>query len=266
MCKHDDKITRGMSTSQRISRATWEQLAADDPWRAVLTTVDGRALASDGEAREAFYRSGEEHVERIFSAIHAHFGERHFEIAVDFGCGVGRVAIPLARRCSSVIATDIAPTMLALAADRLQAKQVMNVTLQASQDFVDEGTPIDLFHSFLVLQHIWPDDGMRILGSVLPRVRTGGMAVIHVPYWIGGKLPRFPFRWARTHLPFFNAIANVVRGKSARTPFMQMNAYDLTAITALLGDLGFGALVFLPEREAGSHSVIILGRREVRHV
>jgi hypothetical protein len=43
---------------------------------------------------------------------------------------------------------------------------------------------------------------------------------------------------------------------------MQMNAYDLTAITALLGEIGFGTLVFLPEREAGSHSAIILGRRE----
>lgn len=253
-----------MNPSQRISRDTWEQLANDDPWRAVLTTLDGRALATDDEAREAFYRSGEEHVERIFSAIRAHFGETNFEIAVDFGCGVGRVAIPLARRCSSVIATDIAPTMLALAADRLQAQQVTNVTLQSSEEFVREDKPIDLFHSFLVLQHIWPDDGMRILRQVLPRVRTGGMVAIHVPYWIGGKLPRFPFRWARTHLPFFNAIANVVRGRPVRTPFMQMNAYDLTAITALLGELGFGTLVFLPERETGSHSVIILGRREER--
>lgn len=255
-----------MSTSQRISRATWERLAKDDPWRAVLTTVDGRALASDGEARETFYRSGEEHVERIFSAIHAHFGEMNFEIAVDFGCGVGRLAVPLALRCSSVIATDIAPRMLAITADRLQAKHVTNVTLQTSQEFVREGTPIDLFHSFLVLQHIWPNDGMRILRRVLPRVRIGGMAVIHVPYWIGGNLPRFPFRWARTHIPFFNAIANVVRGIPARTPFMQMNAYDLTAITVLLGEIGFGALVFLPEREAESHSVIILGRREERHL
>ncbi len=251
-----------MSTSERISRATWERLAEDDPWRAVLTTLDGRALASDGEAREAFYRSGEEHVERIFSAIHTHFGDTNFEVGVDFGCGVGRIAVPLARRCSSVIATDISARMLAITADRLQAEHVTNVTLQASQEFVGDETPIDLFHSFLVLQHIWPSDGMRILRRVLPRVRTGGMAVIHVPYWIGGKLPRFPFRWARTHLPFFNAFANVVRGIPARTPFMQMNAYDLTAITAFLGVLGFGELVFLPEREAASHSVIILGRRE----
>ncbi len=253
-----------MSTSQRISRATWERLATGDPWRAVLTNVDGRALASDAEAREAFYRSGEEHVERIFNAIRAHFGETSFEVGVDFGCGVGRLAIPLARRCSRVIGTDIAPKMLSIAADRLQATHVTNVTLQPSHDFLREGTPIDLFHSFLVLQHIWPDDGMNILRSVLPRLRGGGMAVIHVPYWVGGKLPRFPFRWARTHIPFFNQAANVVRGVSAHTPFMQMNAYDLTAITALLRETGFGTLVFLPEGEAESQSVIILGRREER--
>jgi 2-polyprenyl-3-methyl-5-hydroxy-6-metoxy-1,4-benzoquinol methylase len=251
-----------MKTSQRISRTTWEQLAKDDPWRAVLTNVDGRTVASETEAREAFYRSGEEHVERIFSAIHAQFGETNFEIGVDFGCGVGRTIVPLARRCSRVIATDIAPTMLSITADRLQAEGVSNATVQSSQDFVREGTPIDLFHSFLVLQHIWPDDGMRILQSVLPRIRAGGVAAIHVPYRVGGKRPRFPFRWARSHLPFFNAAANVLRGVPAHTPFMQMNAYDMNAVIGLLGDLGFGALVFLPEHQPESHSVIILGRRE----
>jgi 2-polyprenyl-3-methyl-5-hydroxy-6-metoxy-1,4-benzoquinol methylase len=250
-----------MNTSQRISRETWERLAQDDPWRAVLTNVDARAVAGGDEAREGFYRSGEEHVERIFSAIRAHFGEPAFEIAVDFGCGVGRIAIPLARRCSRVVATDIAPRMLELAAERVRAEQVTNVTLQSSEEFLREETPIDLFHSFLVLQHIWPADGMRILRRALPRVRAGGLVAIHVPYWIGGKPPRLPFRWARTHIPFFNAIANVVRGNPARTPFMQMNAYDLTAITVLLRELGFGTLVFLPEHEVGSHSVIILGQR-----
>ena len=250
-----------MRTSQRVSRATWEQLAKDDPWRAVLTNVDGRTIASDAEAREAFYRSGEEHVERIFSAIRAHFGDTNFEVGVDFGCGVGRTIVPLARRCSRVIATDIAPTMLSLTADHLQAERVSNATLQLSHDFVREGSPIDLFHSFLVLQHIWPNDGMRILQSVLPRIRAGGITAIHVPYRVGGKRPRLPFRWARSHLPFFNAAANVIRGVPARTPFMQMNAYDLTAIIGLLGDLGFGALLFLPEPQPDSHSVIILGRR-----
>jgi 2-polyprenyl-3-methyl-5-hydroxy-6-metoxy-1,4-benzoquinol methylase len=251
-----------MSTSQRISRETWEQLATDDPWRAVLTNVDGRAVASDAEAREAFYRSGEEHVKRVFSAIRTHFGETNPEVGVDFGCGVGRTIVPLARRCSRVIATDIAPTMLSIAADRLQAEGVSNATLQPSQDFVREETPIDLFHSFLVLQHIWPDDGMRILGSVLPRIRAGGIVAIHVPYRVGGKRPRLPFRWARSHMPFFNAAANVIRGVPAKTPFMQMNAYDLNAVIGLLGDLGFGTLLFLPERQPDSDSVIILGRRE----
>ena len=251
-----------MNPSHRIARTTWEQLAKDDAWRAVLTNVDGRAIAGNAEARDAFYRSGEEHIERIFSAIRAHFGETHFEVGVDFGCGVGRLVVPLARRCSRVIGTDIAPTMLSIAADHLEAEGVSNATLQPSQDFVREGTPIDLFHSFLVLQHIWPDDGMRILRDVLPRIRAGGIAAFHVPYWVGGKLPRFPFRWARTHVPFFNAVANVVRGVPAHTPFMQMNAYDLTAIIGLLGELGFGTLLFLPEREAESHSVIIIGRRE----
>jgi SAM-dependent methyltransferase len=251
-----------MSTSRHISRETWERLAKDDPWRAVLTDTCGSVVGGDPEAREAFYRTGDDHINRVFDAIRTHFGDTTFEVGVDFGCGVGRLAIPLARRCSRVIATDIAPTMRSMTADRLTQTGVTNVTVQSSEDFVRDDMPIDLFHSFLVLQHIWPDDGMRILRGVAARIRVNGMFVIHVPYWVGGKLPRFPFRWARTHIPFFNAVANVVRGVPARTPFMQMNAYDLTAITALLRNAGFGTLVFLPEREPESHSVIILSRRD----
>lgn len=247
----------------RMSASTWEAMARKDPWHAVLTDVDERVAGGDPEAREAFYRSGEEYLERIFAAIRGHFGPvERFEAGADFGCGVGRVAIPLARRCGRLTAVDVSPTMRAMTADYATNEGLQNVSVQPLPEFLTGDGALDLLHSVLVLQHIWPKEGFRILESVLPRIRSGGMVVLHVPYFVGARRARALFRWARSRVPGFNAVANVLRGRPARTPYMQMNAYDLDRLVALLHRSGFGDLVLLREWQGDVHGVIAIGRKD----
>lgn len=248
--------------SDRMSGATWEALARQDPWHAVLTDVDSRVAAGDPEARAAFYRSGEEYLERIVEAIRAHFGPlERFDVAADFGCGVGRVAVPLAGRCRELTAVDVSPTMLSMTAAYAREKELANLTVQPLAEFIADDCPLDLLHSVLVLQHIWPEEGFRILEAIIPRVRAGGMVVLHLPYFVGAKRARPLFRWARSRVPGFNAVANVLRGKPAKTPYMQMNAYDLNRLTGLLHRVGFGDLVLLRESQREVQGVIVVGRR-----
>ena len=54
--------------------------------------------------------------------------------ALDFGCGVGRLLVPLARRCPSVVGVDVADSMLAQARARCDAVGVTNVRLLKSDD------------------------------------------------------------------------------------------------------------------------------------
>lgn len=255
--------TRRERVADRMSASTWEALAREDPFHAVLTDVDERVARGDPEAREAFYRSGEEYLERILAAIRAHFGPvEKFEAAVDFGCGVGRVAVPLARRCGELTAVDVSPTMLAMTAQRAKEESLANLTVQPLAEFLEDGRDLDLLHSVLVLQHIWPEQGFRLLGAILPRVRPGGMVVLHVPYFVGARRARAPFRWARSRVPGFNTLANVLRGVPARRPYMQMNAYDLNRLVALLHRSGFGDLVMLREWQGEVQGVIVMGRKD----
>ncbi|MFN2442975.1 MAG: class I SAM-dependent methyltransferase [Thermoanaerobaculia bacterium] len=248
--------------SHRMSAATWESLAKKDPWRAVLTSVDGSVAAGDVEARDAFYRSGEAYLERILAAIRAHIGlADHFETAADFGCGVGRVAVPLARLCGELIAVDVSATMLSLTAEHASRQGVGNVVLQKGEDFVADRRGLDLLHSVIVLQHIWPEEGFRILAAVLPRMRPGGVVVLHVPYHVGGERARLPFRWARSRIPGCNAVANMLRGRPAKEPYMQMNAYDLNRLVALLHQHGFGDLFLLDEPQGEVRGVIVIAKR-----
>lgn len=246
-----------------MSETTWEALAKEDPFHAVLTNVDAAVKSGDPAARAAFYRSGEEYLERIFAAIGAHFGPvEQFPTAADFGCGVGRVAVPLARRCETLIAVDVSPTMLVMTEEYARQERVDHVVPQSLTDFLADDRPLDLLHSVIVLQHIWPEDGFRILSSVLPRIRAGGTVVLHVPYLIGSERARPLFRWARSRVPGFNAIANVLRGTPASAPYMQMNAYDLNRLVELLHRHGFGDLVLLREWQEEVLGVIVMGRRE----
>ncbi len=76
-------------------------------------------------------------------------------VALDFGCGVGRLSRALATRYASVIGVDIASTMIARArelnADRANIRFVENA--EADLRFVGDGT-VDFVYSAITLHHI----------------------------------------------------------------------------------------------------------------
>jgi 2-polyprenyl-3-methyl-5-hydroxy-6-metoxy-1,4-benzoquinol methylase len=81
----------------------WNALAEIDPYCAVLTHDEFRgAVAADRDTLNAFLESGRAYVNHIWDAIESVRGGRFSpERALDFGCGVGRIAIPLAARCGT---------------------------------------------------------------------------------------------------------------------------------------------------------------------
>src|SRR5688572_3444309 len=86
----------------------WEKLALSEPYFPVLTN-DGALVAS-----AAFFESGEKDIASLLAAIKSVLRrEIALTASLDFGCGAGRLTLPLARRATSVVACDIAPTVLA---------------------------------------------------------------------------------------------------------------------------------------------------------
>ena len=79
----------------------WEKFGRKDPYFGVLSQEKFRATRIDAAARAEFFETGERHVATCFETIRRclapSFAPRR---TLDFGCGVGRLVIPFARRCA----------------------------------------------------------------------------------------------------------------------------------------------------------------------
>ncbi|HEX9443994.1 MAG TPA: methyltransferase domain-containing protein, partial [Candidatus Binatia bacterium] len=91
----------------------WERWGATDPYYGVLSEEKYRTAALTAERREEFFQSGRAYVARLFDIVRLRLDPDFVpRIALEFGCGVGRLAIPLAAAVEKVVAADAAPSML----------------------------------------------------------------------------------------------------------------------------------------------------------
>jgi SAM-dependent methyltransferase len=218
----------------------WERLGRADPYYGVLSRPVFRSAGVEGDARREFFRSGEEHVETWLSVVRQHlspgFAPRR---ALDFGCGVGRVAIPLARRVPEVVGLDVSAPMLQEAERNCERAGVRNVTLARSDDGLSGLTgEFDFVHSFIVFQHIPPTRGEAIVDRLIRHLAPGGVGALHFTY--AKRIPR----WKRIALevrksvPLAHNVANLLQRRPFGYPLMQMNDYDLNRLMRVLQDRG----------------------------
>lgn len=243
----------------------WEAWGRDDPYYGVLSSEEFRTRTLSAENRRAFFASGEQHVERVLSAIRAmstpEFKPRS---SLDFGCGVGRLLIPLARACGQATGVDVSPSMLAEAARNCAEQAASGITLLRSEDGL-EGVPsgFDLVHSYIVFQHIPPDRGHRLIAGLASRVAADGFLVLQFPHARNTGALVNALTWLRYRLPPLNALRNLLRGRPAGEPPMQMHVYDLARVLRTLSQAGFGPARQLPDAAAGRDfdSTLLVARR-----
>jgi 2-polyprenyl-3-methyl-5-hydroxy-6-metoxy-1,4-benzoquinol methylase len=214
----------------------WEEFGRRDPYFGVLSHPQFHREALTTEGREEFFQTGRDHVHHLIADIRNHL-ESAFDPsdALDFGCGVGRLVIPLASQCRHVMGIDVSSSMLEEARRNCELRGLTNVRLEISDDDLTRVTSeYDLVHSFIVLQHIPPSRGERIIRSLLRRVRPGGVAALHLTYgretsWLSDTVS-----WMRRTLPLVNGFANIARGRAFSYPMMQMYSYSLPVVFSLL--------------------------------
>lgn len=135
----------------------------------------------EGEARERFFAYGHSQIQALTDTLREQFG---FEVdgrtVLDYGCGVGRVVIPLAPRCEHIYGVDIKGDMLR-AAERYAAEE--NVT-NAEWLLVDRLPELygryDLVLSHWVFQHIPSREGEIVFRDLVRGLRPGGAGALHV--------------------------------------------------------------------------------------
>jgi SAM-dependent methyltransferase len=240
----------------------WQRYGAEDPYFGVLSHPRFRDAARDGPVRQEFFRTGEEHVEKVFKIIAEQFrGSTQPQRALDFGCGVGRILLPLARRAREVVGVDVSGAMLDEARRNCEQAGVQNVKLLLADDELSslDGT-FDLIHSYIVFQHITPRRGLLIARRLIGLLVPNGVAVLHFTHGSHSKRQQL-IAAVRKHVPLAHGFANVIRGRPWGSPLMQMNSYPLASLCALLQQTGCERVALRFTDHGGYLGVVLFAQR-----
>lgn len=102
--------------------------------------------------------------------------------ALDFGCGVGRLSLPLASRFARVTGIDASPTMVRRARELAGQQGVANVEYVTGRDLrieVPSGSQ-DLVLSLITLQHVPARAQVRYVSEFARVLAPDGIAVFQV--------------------------------------------------------------------------------------
>jgi SAM-dependent methyltransferase len=215
----------------------WEWFGRNDPYYGVVSWDSFHRENLDENAAERFFLGGEQYVQKILGIVDERVasGFRPRRV-LDFGCGVGRCTIPLARRSEKVVGVDVSGAMLSEAARNCAQRKVGNAEFVKPDALRGLRCEFDLVHSFIVFQHIPVRRGMALTEVLLDLIAPGGVGVLHYTYRQDPRarsVQRLVYG-AYRFVPFAYALRRLIR----REPVVQMYAYDLNALFHLLQERG----------------------------
>lgn len=166
---------------------TWTRLGLEAPHWSVLSADEFRP-DNISRTQEAFFESGNHDLEMLVGILARHkMTPRDLPVCFEFGSGLGRVTLPLARTFKRVIACDISTSHLEVARQRAADARLDNIMF-AHADSRDFGIRerFDLWFSRIVLQHNPPPIMHAILDQAFSNLSKGGLAVFQIPTYATG--------------------------------------------------------------------------------
>lgn len=238
----------------------WEKFGRQDPYFGVL--AEQRFTAGHiGANKDDFFASGRSAVARLVKRHERHFGPLAQCRALDHGCGVGRLSLPLARKFDRVVGLDVSQAMLSEASANARDAGLTNVEFALADDGLSNAPgEFDFVISYMVLQHVRVRRGLRILSRLMAKVRPGGGFHFHFSIRTDPLRSRALW-WASHHIPGVKIWQNVCAGRPWNAPAMQMNNYPLNRIAVLLARYGMAEFLVATERHADFLTLSVIGKR-----
>ncbi len=214
----------------------WEKFGETDPYFGVLTDEKYHKANLTDENMEVFFRSGYDYITDILNKIKKHIDPTfNPKKSLDFGCGVGRLVIPLAEISENVVGVDVSESMLNEAKRNCETRSIKNVSFVKAYDNLSSlNGKYDFIHSVIVFQHIPVNRGERILKNLLLHMEKGGICVLHFQY--AAKKNRYGkiVSLIESYIPLGGNLINLARKRKFFVPVMQMNTYDLNKIFLIM--------------------------------
>jgi SAM-dependent methyltransferase len=159
-------------------RATWHALGKEDPLWAILSRPDKRGGRWN---TDEFFAAGEAEIAAIDARCAPLARPRAANLALDFGCGVGRLTRALASRYAEVVGVDISPSMLEQA--RTLNAHLPNVRFvenaQSQLEFLADAS-VDFIYSTITLHHMPPSLQRAYISEFLRVLTAEGVAVFQI--------------------------------------------------------------------------------------
>lgn len=216
----------------------WENFAKISPYFGVVTWDEFKPENLTDETLNGFFETGEKVIATVVEDIRQHL-DKDFQPrrCLDFGCGVGRLVIPLARRFERVVGVDISETMMEEAAANCRKRGLSNVEFVQSDDELTKVTgKFDFIHSYIVLQHIPARRGERLLRRMIDLLNDDGIAALHFTYAKNSAPSKRLKYWLHTSVPLAHNLINLVKGRRFNYPYTQINSYDLNRVLRIIHD------------------------------
>ena len=248
----------------------WRVLGERQPFYGVLADECFLRENLSEERLRQFYASGVAQIAGLVETIHRHvapdFAPAH---AIDFGCGVGRLAFAMAEWAGHVTGVDVAPAMLAEARAQQAEYGRPNVAFQHE---LPPG-PVDWVNSYIVFQHIPAARGLVLLDRLLACPGPGGVASVHVTAFRDPaptpaappprrrrkrwRLRLKPRQWRRA----FGKPKPAAEVDLGWLAYIRMHDYDFSRVLQAFVAHGFEGLWLEHVDHGGCHGFNVIGRR-----
>lgn len=219
------------------SDKAWKDYGEMNPYFGVITDEEYKGTKLSEKSKSDFFEGGKQYVERVYNLIHKHI-DADFETdsILDFGCGTGRLTISFAPKANIVVGLDVSEHMLQEAAENSKEMGYDNIQYYLSDDSLSKvkNQQFGLVNSYIVLQHINVNRGMKIIQELIGKVKPNGVGVLHLTYVCHKGVQQRFFDFFRYRSSLVHGILNVLKGKPFSKPLMQMNSYNLNEVFLLL--------------------------------
>jgi SAM-dependent methyltransferase len=210
--------------------------------------------------RDRFFETGKIHMDHVFEQLGRYDALPAGNAkALDFGCGAGRLLLQIGQRFENIVGIDVSTDQLDLTRKNLPAKGLRLIT--SLDDLSAEAGTFDFVNTFVVLQHIRPDQGYQIIDKLLKLLKPGGSFALH--FTVGDtRDQRRKINWFRYRIRPLHWAYNVSRKRPWNEPIMEMNKYDMSRVGSIFMKNDVGRYVTTLFDHTGNTGMLTLGRKE----
>lgn len=208
---------------------TWKKFGKEDPYYGVLSDQKYKSENITDNDLSEFFATGETYVAETLKKIKRFYDSDLSNAAIlDFGCGVGRLAIPFSFVTKNrTVGIDVSPEILEKAKAHAIEMGAKNVDFLLSEGkTLPQTEKFDFINSYIVLQHIPTKTGMAIIQQLLDKLEVGGIMQIQATY--GNNWPKIKYYhyYLRANYSLYNFVYSCLKNRSFKAePMMQMNPY-----------------------------------------